>query len=112
MAPFARVHRVRHESGKMNKLEQAYAASLQMMLLAGEIHSHRFEAVKFTLACRTTYTPDFMVLNNDNVIEFHEVKGFWEDDARVKIKVTARLFPEFQFKAFTRKKGLWVEESF
>lgn len=42
----------------------------------------------------------------------HEIKGFREDDARVKIKVAARLFPEFAFVGVQRRKGEWVEERF
>ena len=104
--------RVRHEAGKMNKLEAAYASSLEMMRQAGEIHSHCFESMKLVLADRTTYMPDFMVITNDGFVEFHEVKGFWESTARVKIKVSAEKFPMFAFKAYTRKKGMWVEETF
>jgi len=96
----------------MNKLEQAYAESLKMSAMAGEIQSFMFEPIKLKLAPNTTYTPDFMVVSKDDIIELHEVKGFWEDDARVKIKVAATIFTQFQFKAFTRKKGMWIEESF
>jgi hypothetical protein len=37
--------------------------------------------------------------------------GHWEDDARVKIKVAARLFP-FRFFAFQWRKGEWHREAF
>jgi len=96
----------------MNKLEHAYSESLKMSAMAGEIQSFMFEPIKLKLAPNTTYTPDFMVVSKDDIIELHEVKGFWEDDARVKIKVAATIFPQFQFKAFTRKKGMWIEEVF
>ena len=35
-------------------------------------------------------------------IELHEVKGFWMDDARVKIKVAAEMYP-FKFVAIKVK---------
>ena len=108
---FARA-RAPRVAGAMNKLEGAYKDSLEMMARAGEIRSYMFEPVKLRLADRTTYTPDFMVIGNNDILELHEVKGFWEDDARVKIKVAAEMFPMFLFKAFTRKKGMWIEESF
>lgn len=54
---------------------------------------YEFEAMKFRLADNTFYTPDFAVMLASGELEMHEVKGFWEDDARVKIKVAARLFP-------------------
>jgi len=48
----------------------------------------------------------------DGIVEFHEVKGHWEDDALVKIKVAAQTFPEFSFRAFHKKSGEWVEREF
>jgi hypothetical protein len=93
----------------MNKLEQKYAAYLQEKQNAGIIVAYRFEAVKLRLAERTFYTPDFVVTYPD-VIECHEVKGYWEDDARVKIKVAAALYPEFAFIAVKVKKGEWEYE--
>lgn len=100
-----------HKSGQMNKLEAAYAARLESLKLAGEISDYRFECVKLRLADRTFYTPDFMVLRADGTFEMHEVKGFWEDDARVKIKVAAELYP-FKFIAARKQKGAWVFEEF
>jgi hypothetical protein len=48
-------------------------------------------------------------------IELHEVKGFWEGDARVKIKVAAEMYP-FRFlavKAQSKKAGGgWEVETF
>jgi len=103
--------RPRHEPGKMNKTEIAYANVLELRKKAGAIKSWRFEPIKFRLADKTYYTPDFMVVLGDH-IEFHEVKGFWEDDARVKIKVVAELFPEFLFVAVKKDKGEYQTEFF
>jgi len=52
-----------------------------------------------------------MVVNKDQEIEFHEVKGYWMDDAKVKIKVAAAKFP-FRFVAMKLEKGLWKKEEF
>lgn len=95
----------------MNKTEAAYADALLCEKLAGKIVDYRFEPIKLKLAANTTYTPDFMVVTNDQ-IELHEVKGFWEDDARVKIKVAAQIFPEFLFVAVKKVKGGWEREEF
>ena len=100
-----------HKSGQMNKLEAAYAARLESLKLAGEIADYRFECIKLRLADKTFYTPDFMVLMPDFSFEMHEVKGFWEDDARVKIKVAAAQFP-FKFVAVKKTKNGWVREVF
>lgn len=99
----------------MNKTEAEYAGYLREVLQAGEIQWFAFEALKLRLANLTFYTPDFFVMTASGDLECHEVKGFWEDDARVKIKVAAELFP-FRFRAVTRvaKKdgGGWRTEFF
>lgn len=103
----------RHRSapGEMNKTEKAYAERLDLLQRAGEIASFRFGSVKLKLADKTWYTPDFYVVYPDH-IEFHEVKGFWEDHARVKIKVVAEMYPEYLFVAMRRVKGEWEREAF
>lgn len=100
-----------HNSGQMNKTEAAYAARLESLKLAGEIADYRFECIKLRLADNTFYAPDFMVLRPDGAFEVHEVKGHWEDDARVKIKVAAELYP-FKFIAARKVKGAWLFEEF
>ena len=84
---------------------------LELKKISGEILWYSFEALRFRLADNTGYTPDFIVLRSDGVIEAHEVKGFWVDDARVKIKVAAEMYP-FIFRALQFKKGKWTEEVF
>lgn len=102
-------------TGALNKSEQAYASHLETLKRAGEIVWYSFEAIKLRLADNTFYTPDFAVMAADGVIELHEVKGFWSDDARVKVKVAASLFP-FRFKAMKAKAkkngGGWEVEEF
>ncbi len=100
-----------HKRGQMNKLEAAYAARLESLKLAGEIADYRFECIKLRLADNTFYAPDFMVLKPDGAFEIHEVKGHWEDDARVKIKVAAEMYP-FKFIAARKVKGAWIFEEF
>jgi hypothetical protein len=83
----------RLKQGEMNKTEAAYDQHLWQRFFAKEILWHKFEALKFRLADNTFYSPDFAVLAADGTLEMHEVKGFWQDDARVKIKVAASLYP-------------------
>lgn len=97
--------------GTMNKTEAAYDAHLQHQQKVGEVLWHKFEALKLRLADNTFYTPDFMVLMPDRTIECREVKGFWQDDARVKIKVAASIYP-FKFVAVKKVKGGWEREEF
>lgn len=105
----------RMKQGKMNQTEAAYAQHLEMMKAAGEIQWYGFEAMKFRLADNTFYTPDFMTLGKDGELEAHEVKGFWTDDARVKIKVAAGMHP-VQFIAVKKQAkkagGGWEYERF
>jgi hypothetical protein len=77
----------------MNQLEKRYAEYLDLRRSVGEIKWWGYEIIKIKLAPNTYYTPDFMVLDADNNIEIHEVKGIWRDDARVKFKVASTLFP-------------------
>ena len=98
-------------AGTMNKTEAAYAAHLEAQKQAGAVLWFKFEAVKLRLADNTFYTCDFTVLPKSDVLEMHEVKGFWQDDARVKIKVAASIYP-FRFIAVTKRKGAWDREEF
>lgn len=84
--------------GQMNGTEAAYGVHLDTRKAAREIIDYWFESMTFKLADGCRYTPDFVVLMADGLIEVHEVKGHWEDDALVKIKVAAELFP-FRFLA-------------
>ena len=97
--------------GRMNKTEMAYAAVLEGLKRAGQVLWYRFEGLKLRLADNTFYTPDFAVMRDDGVMEIHEVKGFWQDDARVKIKVAAEMYP-FRFFAVKAKRGGWEYEVF
>lgn len=101
----------RLKTGEMNKTEAAYDAHLAALQFAGEILWYKFEGLKFRLADVTFYTPDFAVMKANGVIELHEVKGFWQDDARVKIKVAASLYP-FQFIAVKKDGKGWQYENF
>lgn len=86
----------RLKSGERNKSESAYEEILKAKLHTGEILWYSFEGMKFKLADNTYYSPDFVVMNKDSEIELHEVKGYFMDDAKVKIKIAAAQFP-FKF---------------
>jgi hypothetical protein len=80
--------------GTRNGTEIAYENEvLTPRLHSGSIIWYKFEGMKFRLADNTFYTPDYIILDRDGYMEAHEVKGFWTDDARVKIKVAASQFP-------------------
>ena len=96
MRRFAHSALGRLKTGEMNKTESAYRTDLLLRQQAGEVAWFKFEGVKLRLADNTFYSPDFAVMLANGQMEMHEVKGFWQDDARVKIKVAADLYP-FRF---------------
>jgi hypothetical protein len=96
---------------QMNRTEAAYAEHLEGRRRAGEVAWFSFQGLKFRLADKTFYTPDFDVMLAGGALEVHEVKGFWTDDARVKIKVAAGMYP-VQFIAVKRTGLGWEREVF
>lgn len=88
----------------MNKTEKRRAIELEAKLRAGDIAVWEYGKVTLKLADDTRYTPDFFIVENDGSVVFEEIKGFWRDDALVKIKVAAEQFP-FQFYSLQAAKG-------
>lgn len=62
------------------------------------------------LADNCRYHPDFVTLT-DGQLTAWETKGFMRDDAAVKIKVAARLYPWIRFVLVTKKgkPAEWIE---
>jgi hypothetical protein len=101
--------------GAMNKTEAAYDAHLAAEEHAGRVLWRKFEGMRLRLADNTFYTPDFAVLAEDGVLECHEVKGYWGDDDRAKIKVAAAMYPLRFIAVRVRAKkdgGGWERETF
>jgi hypothetical protein len=102
---------------RMNKGEAAYADHLHMLWLANEIAGYWYEPWNLRLAANTYYRPDFLVLLPDRTMRVVDIKGrsgdtYWcEEDSKIKIKISARLFPMFSFWIiWPRKGGGWSEE--
>lgn len=110
-APLPKVRaRARPKPGEMNKTEQAYANYLEVLRAGGEILWWKYEGMNLRLAPRTYLRIDFNVVLADGTLSMQDVKGFVEDDALVKLKVAAELFP-FQFlivKAANRQMTQWT----
>ncbi len=106
----------RLKPGALNKTEEAYRQHLEIRKQAGEIVWYRFEGIRLVLAERCSYTPDFAVMLPDGTIELHEVKGaraLFRDDARVKVKMAADLFPFKILVVYPKpKKTGWETEAF
>ncbi|MEO0966019.1 MAG: DUF1064 domain-containing protein [Planctomycetota bacterium] len=99
---------------RMNKTEERFRRErVEPRVLAGELAAVMFEAVKFRLADRTWYTPDFVLIRTDGLIEVVEVKGgWWQEDARVKWKVFAEQHPWFAHRVEQWDKEQWKVETY
>ncbi|MFH1731957.1 MAG: DUF1064 domain-containing protein [Planctomycetota bacterium] len=96
---------------RMNRLEAAYAEHLLSRMIDGDVADFEFAALKFRLANRSWYTPDFLVTRPDGTLELHEVKGHMQDDAAVKLRLMPRLWWRFRLFVVRRaRRGSWTIE--
>lgn len=108
----------RHKPGVMNDTETAYADELQLRKLAGEVIEWQFESMTLKLAKDCRYTPDFLVVLADGIIEMVDAKGGgpMDEKSRVKCKCAAEKFPWFRFvicQRQSKKDGRgWKREEF
>jgi len=84
---------VRSLTEGMNKTEARRAMELEAMKRSGQIADWWYERFTFKLAHDCRYTPDFAIQERDGSLRLEEVKGHWEDDAKVKCRVMAETFP-------------------
>lgn len=116
----ARPTRAPHVAGVPNATEAEYARLfLGPQRLLGEIERYEFEPETLALSVRLpkrnrcTYCPDYRVTLPDGRVEYHEVKGFLEEDAWVKFKWACEKYPQFAFVMATRqRKGKWRIQKF
>jgi hypothetical protein len=101
----------RLKDGEMNKTERHYSEHLEQRKRLGEILWYQFEPMNLKLAPKCFYKVDYLVMTASGHLEVHEVKGYWTDDALVKIKVAAEKFP-FRFIAVRLVKGGWEVREF
>lgn len=86
---------------KLNKTERGFYEILRMQ-------GHQWigvQSVTLKLADDCRYTCDFMCLTKLGEFHGYEVKGFFRDDAKVKIKVAARMFPWVKFFVVMKEDG-------
>lgn len=114
----------RLKAGERNKTEGAYESHLELRKQVGEVAWYGFEQITFKLADDCRYTPDFSVMLSSGILEMHELKGtttitrksgdkvkapYFQDDAKVKLRVAAKMFPVI-FKVVYKVEGNWIEE--
>ena len=91
------------EEDGMNKTERAYSLVLTRH---PDVHKWYFESVNLRVGVgKSWYRCDFFVIKADGKIEMHEVKGFWRDDALVKIRAAQLRYPAFKFIVVKKTKG-------
>lgn len=107
---------VRKDSAGLNRLEARYQAHLEARRLAGEVAAYWFAeqpgGIKLRIGGACFWSPDFVVQLADGTLELHEVKGHWEDDARVKIKAVAAITPMRVIAVTLSKSAGWIVEEF
>jgi len=91
---------------KMNKTEAAFDAHLRATFVDSQIER---EGVTLLIGNGVRYTADFSDFAIGGKLTLWEVKGFMREDAAVKIKIAARVYPRIAFFLATRNKdkGLW-----
>ena len=117
---------IRKVAGQMNRLEARYADYLEEQRRLGYVEWFAYEPMKFKLADKTYYTPDFVVMRPDGAIEVHDTKGtttktrksgarekapFAEEHSKIKIKSVADKYP-FRFFMVWFNAGVWQYTEF
>jgi hypothetical protein len=92
----------------MNAWEREYANQLEMLRRAGEIEWWGFEPIRLRLGKGAWFTPDFCVAYPSGALVFYEVKGWFREAAKVRIKVAASLYPMFGFVVARKVSGEWI----
>lgn len=93
------------DESKLNKWEAQWLAVLRSRYFAWI----GIQSVTLKLADDCRYTPDFWTLGVGGKLIAWEVKGFMREDAKIKIKVAARIFSWVQFVLVTRDGKSWKE---
>lgn len=82
-----------------SRWEANYARYLNWLISMGEIKSWEYEPDEFVFPVKRgniRYLPDFKIINNDGSIEYHEVKGYMDNDSRVKLKRMEKYYPDIK----------------
>jgi hypothetical protein len=99
--------RIRQNSAGLNKTEAAFLDFLKRDKYAAiDVLTPQSITLRIANGCR--YTPDFFTVEHQeygHTIRAYEVKGFMRDDAAVKLKVAASLYPWIKFHLVSKGKG-------
>jgi hypothetical protein len=95
---------LRQKTKGPNKLETAFAAVLRAENPGVQI---REQAVTWQIGNGVRYTPDIMIVEPGRLEAYETKGGLFRDDAKVKIKVAASIWPQITFFLVWRKAGVW-----
>lgn len=98
-----------------NSLESSYARHLDALKDAGEITAWEYEPHALVIDGGNTvrgqhYTPDFLVEYPDGHREYHETKGYFYEQDRVRTYQAAARYIEIRFYIISRKRGQWKKD--
>lgn len=80
-----------------SKTEANWARWLDFQLHSGELANWLYEPVQFRFGVfrrNNFYKPDFLLINKDGTYIFHEVKGWMDNDSKVRMNRMKRFYPE------------------
>ncbi len=89
---------------QMNKWEAKFAQTLEYRKHAGELVWWAFEPIRIRLANGTFYRPDFVTVDKAGRTEVFEVKGYFREAARIRLKVAVEKLP-YRFYLVRQHKG-------
>jgi len=96
------IERPQTDEQRLNKTEKAYLAVLRSL----GVKNLGIQNITLKIADDCRFTPDFNYLAESGVMIFVDVKGFQREDAFIKIKVAARMFPQFGFQIVKKDKNI------
>jgi hypothetical protein len=98
-----------------SKAEQLYAWRLDDLKRSGAITWWGYEAMKFRLADPIDgqrgawYTPDFIVVLENRVVECHEVKGHLREAARLRFLMASQTYHWHVWRMIRRDGASWKQ---
>lgn len=98
--------RIRQNTKGPNKLERE---AMEYLKPKAPWMKYSFHSIRFVLGNGVTYTPDIIAFNEKTrAMNAIEVKGkkMW-DDAVVKLKIAARVWPNIDWGIVWKEKGVW-----
>ena len=90
-----------------SKWEANYALYLNFLSSQRQIKKWEYESEVFIFHERKfgirSYRPDFKIYNNDNTIEYHEVKGYMDSNSKTKLKRMKQYYPKIKIVFIDKK---------